>query len=169
VSSNLTLSASCAQKEWRGAIVKQRAAFTAAHVQDKILAAGVLDDMNDQASDILLVVADTGLRLSEACNLTDSTIHLDAPVPFVQVRADGRKTKTEHSARDIPLVGVALEALTRHPNGFPRYCDRAAAFRRWSTRCCATARCCRRPSTASICCATRSRIALPPSWLPRRS
>ncbi len=111
-----------------GAVVKQRAAFDADYVQSDILKAGVLDDLNEDARDILRLVADTGLRLSEACNLTEETIFLDAPVPFVRVQADGRKMKTAHSARDIPLVGVALDAMQRHPKGFPRYRDRAAAL-----------------------------------------
>jgi integrase len=44
------------------------------------------------------------------------------------VRADGRKMKTKQSARDIPLVGVALAAMRKQPNGFPRYRDKAAGL-----------------------------------------
>ena len=29
--------------------------------------------------------------------------------------------KNPHSARHVPLVGVALAAARRHPQGFPRY------------------------------------------------
>lgn len=29
--------------------------------------------------------------------------------------------KTEASIRDVPLLGVLLEAMRRHPEGFPRY------------------------------------------------
>lgn len=32
--------------------------------------------------------------------------------------------KTQQSAREIPLVGVALEAMKKQPHGFPRYHDR---------------------------------------------
>lgn len=77
---------------------------------------------------MLKVVADTGLRLSEVCNLLPERIHLAGKVPFVEIRADGRKLKTPDSERDIPLVGVALDALKRHPNGFPRYRDKSASL-----------------------------------------
>lgn len=111
-----------------GAVDKQRAAFAAAHVQDKILADGALDGLNDEAMAIVWLVADTGLRLSEACNLTGETIFLKAAVPYVHVRPDGRKMKTEHSDRQIPLVGTALAAATKFPRGFPRYRDKAASL-----------------------------------------
>lgn len=111
-----------------GAVDRQRAAFTAKHVQDVILAAGALDGLNEEARAIVWLVADTGLRLSEACNLTGDTIHLKVPIPYVHVRPDGRKMKTEHSDRQIPLVGAALAAVTTFPQGFPRYRDKAASL-----------------------------------------
>lgn len=66
-----------------------------------------------------------GLRLSEACNLNDTTIVLDHAVPHVRVKPDGRQMKTDQSERDIPLVGVALMAMRAQPKGFPRYHDKA--------------------------------------------
>lgn len=108
-----------------GGADKQRAAFTAEHVQKKILASGALDGLNDEARHIVWLVADSGLRPSEACNLGQDTIHLNAEVPFARVRSDGRQMKTAQSERDIPLVGVALEAAKLHPSGFPRYRDKA--------------------------------------------
>lgn len=111
-----------------GAVQKQRAAFTAEHVATKILAAGALGALNEAARDLVHLIADSGLRLSEAANLGPETIHLDAPVPYVEVRPIGRKLKTEHSARDIPLVGVALAVMRRNPEGFPRYRDKAASL-----------------------------------------
>ncbi len=104
---------------------KQRAAFTADFVQDRILAAGVLDNLNAEARDILYVVADTGLRLSEAANLLPQCIFVDARIPYVEVKPIGRQLKTEQSAREIPLVGAALVAMKRNPKGFPRYQDKA--------------------------------------------
>jgi hypothetical protein len=32
--------------------------------------------------------------------------------------------KTDDSRRDIPLVGVALKVMRKHPEGFPRYRDK---------------------------------------------
>ena len=41
---------------------------------------------------------------------------------------DRRELKTRSSKRDIPLVGVALEAMKQVPNGFPKYTDNATAL-----------------------------------------
>ncbi|MDX8457319.1 integrase [Mesorhizobium humile] len=111
-----------------GAVAAQRAAFSEQFVQEKILAEGALDGLNDEARHLVYLIADTGLRLSEAANLTAETIHLDQEIPHVQVRPNGRRLKTDHSARDIPLVGCALDAMKLHPNGFPRYRDKAASL-----------------------------------------
>lgn len=108
-----------------GGVKGQRSAFEAGFVQSRILAAGALDGLNDQARDLVHVIADTGLRLSEAANLLPESIHLTAAVPFVRVQALGRKLKTEQSARDVPLVGSALAAMRRNPEGFPRYRGKA--------------------------------------------
>ncbi|MET7242448.1 tyrosine-type recombinase/integrase [Methylobacterium sp. EM32] len=106
----------------------QRVAFTAEWVQTRILADGALDALNPEARRILYIMAETGMRLSEICNLTAETIRLDHAVPHVVVRADGRRMKTEQSARELPLVGVALTAAQAQPEGFPRYRDKAASL-----------------------------------------
>lgn len=107
---------------------KQRAAFTIEHVRDRILAAGALDKLNEEARHLIYLIIETGLRPAEAVNLTEDTIQLNAEVPHVQVRADGRQMKTDHSARDLPLVGVALVVMKLHPGGFPRYRHNADAL-----------------------------------------
>ena len=94
-----------------GAVDGQRSAFEAKHVESIILAEGGLDGLNNEARAIVCLIAETGLRLSEAANLLPETIILDAEIPHVEMRPIGRKLKTDHSARDIPLVGVALEAM----------------------------------------------------------
>lgn len=109
----------------RGAKLNQRIPYHVEFVQDRILADGVFDDVNAEARRIVYLVTETGLRLSEACNLTANTIRLDHAVPHVQVRPDGREMKTDHSHRDIPLVGAALMAMKEQPQGFPRYRDKA--------------------------------------------
>lgn len=106
----------------------QRTAFTPAFVQDRLLADGALDGLNDEARAIVYLIVETGLRLSEAANLTGETIRLDDPIPHVMVRPDGRRMKTDQSERDIPLVGVSLMAARAHPGGFPRYRDKAASL-----------------------------------------
>jgi integrase len=111
-----------------GAKDGQRLAFAPSFIQDRILKDGELDALNPEARRIVYLLIETGLRLSEATNLTSETIKLTGPVPHVQVRPDGRAMKTEFSRRDIPLVGVALEAMKLQPNGFPRYRDKAASL-----------------------------------------
>jgi integrase len=111
-----------------GEVAAQRAAFEATFIQDQIISSGALAGLNDEARRIVMLIADTGLRLSEAANLLPENIRLNDSVPHVQVRPAGRKLKTEHSAREIPLVGCALAAMKLQPEGFPRYRDKAASL-----------------------------------------
>lgn len=108
-----------------GEAYTQRSAFTADHIQTKLLADDALGAMNEEARRIVYLIVETGLRLSEAANLLPEHIRLDATVPHVQIRADGRRLKTDDSRRDVPLVGCALAAMKLHPEGFPRYRDKA--------------------------------------------
>ena len=103
----------------------QRVAFAPDHVQAKFLADGMFAELNAEARRVIYLMTETGLRLSEACNLSHATIKLDAKVPHIQVRREGRETKNHQSERDIPLVGVALLAMREQPDGFPRYRDKA--------------------------------------------
>jgi integrase len=103
----------------------QRVAFDPAFVQERIFAEGVFEDLNPEARAIVYLMAETGLRPSEACNLDRSTIQLQHKIPHVQVRPDGRQMKTDDSRRDIPPVSVALKVMRKHPEGFPRYRDKA--------------------------------------------
>jgi integrase len=103
----------------------QRLAFAPVFVQDHILADGIFDDLNAEARRVIYLIAETGLRLSEAINLSRATIRLGARVPHICVLPEGRDIKTDQSRREIPLVGVALMALREQPDGFPRYRDRS--------------------------------------------
>lgn len=89
---------------------------------------GAMDGMNEDARLAILALIETGLRLSEILNLRRDTIHLDAPIPYVRVIADGRRLKTVDSEREIPLVGVALAVMKLRPDGFPSYRDRASSL-----------------------------------------
>ncbi|WP_445222142.1 hypothetical protein ACKWRH_20940 [Bradyrhizobium sp. Pa8] len=105
-----------------------RAPFTVDHIRNVILAPGALDGLNDEARDVIYVVMETGCRPSEIVNLSKGRIVLDGDVPYVRIEAEGRLLKTEHSERDIPLVGLALEAMKRHRSGFPRYHDKGSSL-----------------------------------------
>ena len=97
--------------------------FSSDWIRDKILAPDSLDGLNDEARAILLICVNTGARPSEVATLIPSRIDLSANIPHIQIRADGRVVKTKRAIRNIPLVGVALEAARKFPDGFPRYRD----------------------------------------------
>jgi integrase len=112
----------------RGETEKARVPYESDYIQNKLLAAGALDGLNEDARHVIYVVADTGLRPSEVVNLTESAIYLDAAIPHVKILPEGRRLKTEDSMREIPLVGVALAAMQLHPQGFPRYRDKSSGL-----------------------------------------
>ncbi|WP_328287165.1 tyrosine-type recombinase/integrase [Cypionkella psychrotolerans] len=98
-----------------------RPPFSLDWIKNKLLKRGALDGLDAEARAVLLVMVNTGARPSEICALTASTINLSSNVPYISIEPDGRKLKTKHARRKIPLVGVSLEALRAFPDGFPRY------------------------------------------------
>lgn len=95
-------------------------------IQGRILVLGALAGLNDQARGITLALIETGCRPSELCNIEPEDIFMDVQVPHIHIRAGS--TAPRCSDRRIPLVGVAMEVFTRHPNGFPRYRNREPSF-----------------------------------------
>lgn len=96
--------------------------FSDEFVRSKILKQGALDGINAQATLIAYALIETGCRPSEIANLRAEDIKLDAEVPHIRIRPTaGRELKSASSRRDIPLVGVSLEAMKRAPLGFERY------------------------------------------------
>jgi integrase len=110
--------------------VKQtrRPSFAIDFVKSKLLADGALMGLNDEARRVVMLIADTGLRLSEAVNLNETTVFLDCEIPYIKVLPDGRRVKSQDSIREIPLVGTALAAMKLQPKGFPRYVDKGASL-----------------------------------------
>jgi integrase len=54
-----------------------------------------------------------GGRISEVSGLMKTDIHLDAPIPYIEIKANSiRSLKTASSAREFPLVDGALVAIT---------------------------------------------------------
>ena len=104
---------------------KPRPSYDRRFFQEVFLREGMFDGINEEARRIVYLMVETGLRPAEACSLQRHHIHLNAPVPYIEVKPDGRELKTEASERVIPLVGVSLMAMRHHPDGFPRYWDRA--------------------------------------------
>ena len=107
---------------------EQRLAFSPKWVRDEILAPGAFDGLNAEAVAIVMIIVETGARPSEICNAVPANIRLKEKVPYIHIAGAGRVLKTRHSVRDIPLVGVALDAFRRFPNGFERYRDKGATL-----------------------------------------
>jgi integrase len=111
---------------------RTRPPFPRDWIRDQVLKPGALDGLNEEARAILLAVIETGARPSEICNIGADCIFLDIEVPFIRIQPSEdpdspRELKTEASVRDLPLVGLALEAFTQFPKGFPRYREREEA------------------------------------------
>jgi len=89
--------------------------------------------MDDEARWLIALLSDTGMRLGEAVGLVKSDIHLNGDHPFIRlVEHPWRRLKTAGSARDVPLVGMALWSVQRSIKAsntdclFPKYCSKNA-------------------------------------------
>lgn len=105
-----------------GARHNPRVPFDPDLVRARILP-GDLGSLNGEARGVVRMCAATGMRPSEVVGLTKERILLDAVLPCVEIRPDGRQLKSHAAARDMPLVGVALDVMREFPDGFPRYRD----------------------------------------------
>ena len=95
-------------------------------VRSRILTPDVFEGLNRQGALLCMALIETGCRPSELANIRPENIRLDAEVPHIRIRpTKDRELKSGASVRDIPLVGVALEAMRQAPNGFPHYRDRS--------------------------------------------
>ena len=109
---------------------KKRPSFSDKWVQTKILVPGALNGLSHELHLITLMLIETGCRPGEIINLRPEDICLSADIPHIRVaERDDRVFKTDNATlRDIPLVGVALEAAMRAPGGFPKYHDKTNSF-----------------------------------------
>lgn len=107
-----------------------RPAFSRDWVETKLLAPGALGGLNDEARDVLLITLNTGLRPSEITDAPVTDFEVTANVPFLRVAPHGRQLKVAHTRRDIPLLGVALEAARRivARGGVKRYPHKAGSW-----------------------------------------
>ena len=104
---------------------RKRPPFSIKWMRNNILRPGVLEGLNAEARSIFLAIIETGARPSEICNLLPENIHLNHDVPYIEIRErSNREVKASASNRDIPLLGVSLEAMKANPKGFPRYFDK---------------------------------------------
>lgn len=107
----------------------QRAAFADDYLRELVRDPTKLAGLNDEARNILYAMVETGLRPVEICGLDPEDIVLDGDVPHVKIRPKAnRELKTAYSERDMPLVGISLEAFEAFPGGFPRYRDKSSSL-----------------------------------------
>ena len=101
--------------------------FSPEWISGNLLAPGAFDALNDEATDVFLMMINTGLRPSEITDAPLSDFEIDAPIPFFRVAANGRELKVQHTAREIPLLGVSLAAARRIAGrgGIKRYAHKA--------------------------------------------
>lgn len=102
--------------------------FSEAFLRDHLLAVGALDRLNDEARDVLLVMVNTGARPSEILGCAREAWQLAGPVPYLDIsRQIARVLKTEMAPRQIPLLGVSLDAAKRIAarGGIRHYTDNA--------------------------------------------
>ena len=107
-------------------VKNSRPPFSVKWITEKFLQPGGIQSLNIEARTIIFLMIETGARPSELCNLHRSVIRLDHNVPHIAVEPnidpdDPREIKTASSVRLIPLSGIALEAIRKFPDGFPRY------------------------------------------------
>lgn len=88
--------------------------FSEEFIRKRLLADGALDTLNAEARDVLLVMVNTGARPSEILGTSREAWQLAAQVPHLDIEKQiARILKTEMAPRQIPLLGVSLEAAIR--------------------------------------------------------
>lgn len=105
----------------------KRKSFTETEIKSLFLSEGKFCELNKEARLIILMMVETGARLSEIATLRAEDFILDHEYPHCQVQErDGRSVKTDNSNRIVPLVGVALAVATIavDQDGFPHYRSR---------------------------------------------
>lgn len=105
--------------------LKQVKPFDDEWVRAKILSPNVFKGLNREAALLCYAMIETGCRPSELANIEPENIRLDDEVPHIRIRPSSKRAlKSAASVREIPLIGVSLEAMRCASNGFPHYQDR---------------------------------------------
>jgi integrase len=104
--------------------------FSSEWMKVRLLAEGALAGMNDEERDIFLMMVNTGVRPSEITDAPISDFVLDHEIPFLRIAPHGRELKVVHTERDIPLLGVSLDAAKRivERGGIARYAQNAGSW-----------------------------------------
>ena len=107
--------------------VEERFPFSVEWIASRLVAPGAWDDINDDASDVVMVMVNTGARPTEVINADPDHFVLDHDIPHLCVR---KNLKTPQSRREIPLLGVSLAAAhrLRDRGGCTRYIDNEGSW-----------------------------------------
>lgn len=106
-----------------------RPPFSDDWIRTKLLAPDALGGLNNDARLIVLGLVNTGARPSEIAGLMAEDIVLDGNVPHIIIRPnENRSIKNRQSRREVPILGVSLEAFRSAPRGFPRYAKNSATL-----------------------------------------
>lgn len=111
---------------FRDVVVTEKHPFSTDWIANKLVDLAVWDKINEDARDPFLIMINTGARPSEIVNARPEDFDLDHDIPHLKIQAaDDRQLKTGHSLRDIPLLGVSLDAARRLKDrgGCKRYAD----------------------------------------------
>ena len=88
-------------------------------------------EFDDEPRWLVALIADTGMRLSEAAGLHIDDIKVEGDIPYIDLKPHPwRSLKTKGSQRQVPLIGSSLWAAKRilganagQPYAFPRHTD----------------------------------------------
>ena len=103
---------------------KSRKPYPMDFLKDTLLTWETLKHLDTEERLLLLRMVDTGARPGELCGLEleNGDIRLDGDIPYIWIRPnETRNIKTVHSIRQIPLVGLSLEAFRQEPVGLVKY------------------------------------------------
>ena len=105
--------------------MKQVKPFANNFVRENIMKPNVFEGLKREAALLCLALIETGCRPSELANILPENIRLDDEVPHIRIRSTSeRQLKSEASIREIPLLGISLEAMKHSRDGFSHYRDR---------------------------------------------
>lgn len=106
-------------------VYKEIPVFSNDWIRSRVLKKDALSSLNKEAALLVYTLIETGCRPSEIANIQPQHIHLDSKTPYIEIKpTENRQLKSRSAIREVPLVGVSLQAMTMAPNGFPRYRDK---------------------------------------------
>lgn len=106
-------------------IYKEIPVFSDDWILSRVLKKDALHSLNREATLLVYTLIETGCRPSEIANIRAEHIQLDEKAPFIEIKpTQERQLKSRSVMREIPLVGISLQAMKLSPNGFPRYRDK---------------------------------------------